>query len=274
MNKDYFSYYDGKDQTGDNFRISPSQLSKFFDSTVQWWREQVLKEDAAFQGSTASELGNCVHAAANMFFEEQQVYTQAIEDYITSIDNADVDKSEIRSQWKTMVTELVHRFLSTGPGTEAEIFVHAEVAPGVLAAGSIDLYDERTATVYDYKTMGSLDTARVPTTFPRAYWFQQLTYAWILRKQGKPCDWIKLVYVSRNNTGRISEKTGKPMKDYPTEVNILPLQVTDENMEIIESVLKLVAESYLLYKDKPELLYILAQDYRLKDTKVAPVLFK
>ena len=111
--------------------------------------------------------------------------------------------------------------------------------------------------------MGSLDTARVPTSFPRSYYFQQLTYAYILRKNGYPVDYCKLVYVSRNNTGRISDKTGKPLTDYPSAVNIVTHQITEEDMQIIENTLKLVAESVSMAKSNPDLLYLLAQDIRL-----------
>ena len=130
----------------------------------------------------------------------------------------------------------------------------------------------RQATVYDYKTMGSLDSARVPTSFPRSYWFQQLCYAFILRKNGMPVDYCKLVYVSRDNTGRISEKTQKALQDYPSTVNVITHQITDEDMLIIENTLKLIAESVLAFKATPEIQHLLAQDYRLKP-KPKPKLF-
>ena len=261
---DYFSYNTGTDVIPSGaFRISPSQLSKFFDSTSQWYREHLLGEAPAFTGSTASELGNCVHAAAHMYFDTKSVDKQAILSYINSITNPDVDKSILRAQIKPMIETLINQFLKLNVGTHAEYFAHTLISPGVYAAGSIDMYDERKATIYDFKTTGSLDTARIPTSFPRAYWFQQMTYAYILRQQGLPVDYLKLVYITRDNTGRISEKTGKPLKDYPSECHIVTELVTQDSLDLIKGVLKLIAASVTTWQSNPELRYLLAQDYRL-----------
>ncbi|PNX47330.1 MAG: hypothetical protein BV457_05860, partial [Thermoplasmata archaeon M9B1D] len=111
-----------------------------------------------------------------------------------------------------------------------------------------------------------------PKNFPRAYWFQQLTYAWLLRKEGKKVDYIELVYITGNNTGRFNEK-GKALKDYPSEVHTISMQVTDEDLDNIESCLMLIAESIKIWNEQPELRYLLAQDRRLK-LKEKPRLFK
>jgi len=269
---DYFSYVANDGSIPDDaFRISPSQLSKFLDSTTSWYREQLLGE-TGFEGSTASELGNVVHAAAHMYHDTKSVDKQALLSYINSVSNPEVDKSIITHQMKPMIEVLVNDFLSITPATHAEEYVSTEIIPGVYAAGSIDRYNQNTGHVYDYKTMGSLDTARVPTRFPRSYYFQQLTYAYILRANNRPADICSLVYISRDNTNRISPKTGKSLKDYPSELNIVNHVVTDEDMEIIGNVLKLVAHSVKLWEDNPELRYILAQDYRLY-TPPKPKLF-
>lgn len=261
--KDYFSYNPGN-FPADTFRISPSQLYRFFDSTSQWYRENLMGEAPTFEGSTASELGNCVHAAAAMYFDTGQVDTKAIEFYINGIPNPGVEKSIILEQYKPMVSALINQFLSTNKGTHSEWFVSTPIAPGVVAAGSIDNYNQNSRSIIDFKTIGSLDTARFPTSFPRAYYFQQLTYAYILRASGFPVDYCKLVYISRDNTGRISEKTGKPLTDYPSTVNVVTHLITDEDMTIIGDVLKLVAASVARWKTSPADRYLLAQDYRLK----------
>lgn len=268
----YFAYNSTCSIPSKAFRISPSQLSKFLDSTSQWYRENLLNE-GGFEGSTASELGNVVHAAAHMYFDSKSVDKPALLNYINSISNPDVDKSIIIKQMKPMIECLINSFLSKQRPTHAEHSIAHQITPNVWAAGTLDLYDQNKATIYDYKTTGSLDTARIPTSFPRAYWFQQLTYAYILRQQGLPVDYCKLVYITRSNTDRISPTTGKPLKDYPSECHIVTEQITDENMNLIEGVLKLVAESVELWQSNPDLHYILAQDYRLKQP-TKPILFK
>lgn len=272
--KDYFTYNTCDSIVpSDAFRISPSQLSRFLDSTSQWYREMLLDEAPAFTGSTASELGTCLHAAAAMYFDTGHIDHSAITQYIASITDSEIDKSVIAQQYRPMSSVLISDFLSKHKGTHSEWSIATEITPGVWASGTVDMFDEKRFTLYDYKSMGSLDSARVPTTFPRSYYFQQLAYAFILRKNGYRVDYCKLVYVSRDNTGRVSEKTGKPLQDYPSTVSVVTHQITDEDMQIVENTLKLIADSVTLWKSTPELRYILAQDYRLKPLP-ARILFK
>lgn len=280
----YFSYNNGSSVLSkDSYRISPSQLSKFFDQTSVWYREQLLGE-STFEGNTATELGNCIHYAAQMLTEGKPIDYSLIDKYILSIDNPEVDHSIISEQYPYMIDALQSSGAAfASPTAVCESFVYHEVLPNIYASGSVDRYDPSESITYqgyttkasvitDWKTMGSLDSARVPTSFPRQYWFQQNLYAWILRQNGKPVDYCKLVYITRSNVGRVSEKTGKPLKDYPSEVHTLIEPVTQESMDIIEGVVKVVAESIHLWNTQPELRHILAQDWRLK-SKLPPKLF-
>lgn len=272
--KDYFSYTSTiEGMPKDKFRISPSQISRFFDDSTNWWRDQVLGEEPVFKGSTASELGNCVHAAAHMYFDTKQVDTSAIDKYISAITDAEIDKTIIRSQYKTMAETLINKYSTKYPISDAELFLWSEVDDKVLIGGSLDGYSKSRSTLVDYKTIGSLDTARVPKSFPRNYYFQQMAYAWLLRKHGYRVDYAELVYISRGNTGRVSETTGKPLKDYPSEVNIVRHQITEDDMTIIDNTIKLIAESVTAFKQYPEIAHIICKDYRLKP-KPARILFK
>ena len=125
-------------------------------------------------------------------------------------------------------------------------------------------------TIYDFKTTSAKSP---PTSIPRAYWFQLMTYAYLYKQAGKPANYIEIVYVTRNETNRVSEVTGKPMKDYPSTVFRLREQVTADNLLLIENVIKLITDSVIAWKAQPELRYLLAQDYRLK-TASPPILFK
>lgn len=267
----YFTYNTG-DLPADSFRISPSQLSKFFDDTHEWWSIHAYGDAPTFQGSTATELGTCVHAAAAMYFDTRAVDRAAIDAYISTL-SSDFDIVEIRRQWPIMAQALINEFLMRNLGTSSEEFVSTQLAPSIYLAGSIDMYDSARACIIDYKTIGSLDTARIPTSFPRAYYFQQLCYAYILRAQGRPVSTLKLVYVSRDNTGRISETTGKPLKDYPSTVSVLTHVITPDDWSLIESCLKLITESIQLWQSNPEYRHIICQDYRRK-VKPKPKLFK
>ena len=264
--KNYFNYNSGKDVTKNAFRIGDSQVSKFFDSTANWYREHLLGEEG-FIGNTASHLGTVVHAGIEMFVETGEVDYQAIEDYVLSIENPEVDQQHILSQYGPML-DVALPFVQQNMPDKVEEFVFHEILPGIGAGGSIDAL--RGNSIMDWKTTSA---KTLPTKFTRSYWFQQMTYAWVLKQQGRTIDYIKLVYISKNETGRVSEKTGKPLKDYPSQIGIVTEEVTQEGLDLIESCLKLVAESVDTWNKKPELRHLLSQDMRLKP-KPAPITFK
>lgn len=262
---DYFEYNTGKSVIGDSFRISASQVSKFFDRTSEWYREHLLGE-AGFTGNTASHLGTVVHAGIEMFVRNGEVNHAAIDEYIQNIKDPEVDTVHIHNQYPFMVETAIPYVQSHMPD-EVEKFVFHEILPGIGAGGAIDAL--RGDTIMDWKTT-SLKTP--PTSFSRAYWFQQMTYAWVLKQQGININYLKLVFITQQEVNRISEKTGKPMKDYPSILSVVTEPVTEENLELIGSCLSLIAESVQTWNEHPELRHLLAQDMRLKP-KPKPITF-
>jgi len=267
MNK-YFDYNPGTFPEG-SFRISPSQISRFFDSTAQWYREFLLDEAPAFTGSTASELGNCVHAAAAMYHDTKSVDKQAILDYINSISNPDVDKSVILDQYKLMIENLVNTYLMHARHTHSEEFISTEVLPKIYVGGSVDAYDQHSGTIVDYKTTSA---KTVPSTFARPYYFQLMTYSWILKRQNRPVNTLKLVYVTRFVDGGYSDKTGKKLKDYESKCESITHTITQADWDLIEGCINTIAHSVKLWQEQPELRFALAQDWRLYQ-KPKPTLF-
>ena len=271
MNK--LDYYNGKNEVPEGtFRISASSISKFFDHTRQWWGENLLGEEG-FNSSTASVLGTCVHYVAEQYSKTRKI-TDAdkaeIEAYIVqeAEKNPEVEADIVREQYKPMAEELVRNFLVSNMPTNSEDFMFEEILPGIGVGGSCDYYDEKTGTVGDYKTTGALNA---PTYISKAYKWQLLVYAWLYRKQDLPVNRIKIIYVTRNTVGRVSEKTGKPMKDYPSTVTTITEEITDEDLDFIESIINQIAHSVQLWKTQPELHWALAQDFRLfKPTKPNP----
>ena len=270
---DKFKYNDGEGIVPIGaIRISPSQLSKFFSDTSEWYRYTLLNE-RAFKGNTATELGTVVHAAAEYWTENREIPELEIVKYVNSIENPDIDKGEIEYHWRSMTDALVSQYLVNNSNTkiETEKFVWYEILPDIGVGGSIDRYDTQKYKIIDFKTMGSLDKARVPKSFPRPYYFQQMAYAWTMKQLGYRVDTLELVYISRSNIGRTG-KNGKPLKDYPSEVNILRMMPTDYDYTIIENTLELIAESIDTWNKEPKLRHLLAQDVRLKVKQ--PLLFK
>lgn len=266
--QNYFVYNDGKDVTDGAFRIGASKVSDFFDRTSQWYHEHLLGE-GGFEGSTASELGTVVHAGIEMFVKEGEVDWDAIEEHITSIDDPEVDNEEIRNNYSCML-DVALGYVENNMPDVVEEFVFHEILPGIGAGGSIDARYVAKKRLKDWKTTSS---KTAPTRFSRAYWFQQMVYAWVLKQKGIEIDYIDLVYITKGEVGRVSEKTGKPLKDYPSTVSVVTEEVTEDKLELIGSCLRLIAESVQAWKDNPEIRHLLAQDLRLK-AKPKPVLFK
>ena len=94
-----------------------------------------------------------------------------------------------------------------------------------------------------------------------------------MKQQGLDITTLKLLYVTRTIDGGYSDKTGRKLKDYPSTYGELVHQITDTDWSLIEGCIKLIAESVQAVKSNPELLYLLAQDYRLKPPP-KPILFK
>ena len=260
------------------FRIQASAISQFFSETHKWYRERVLKCDPGFIGSDSSVLGTCTH------FLAQQYTTNGV---ITPADYAEIqayiaeqskliplDIPELVKQYPIMGQTLIN-YLYSNPCTIAEAFTEFEILPGITAGGSIDnltsnqgysaeelLQGKGTVTIRDYKTTSAMSA---PTTFSKPYQFQLLVYAWVLHQYGITVTTMELVYVTRDNCGRISEVTGKPMKDYPSTISVISKAITSEDLDFIGSLIQLIAESVHTFQTKPELRYLLAQDLRLKN---------
>ena len=264
-NKNYFEYNNGEDVTKGAFRIGASQVSKFFDKTSEWYHENLLGVEG-FTGNTATNLGTVVHAGIEMFVTEGDINWSALEEYVMSIQDPEVDINHILNQYEAMISAVLP-FVEQNMPDEVEKFVFHEILPGIGAGGSIDAI--RGDTIMDWKTTSAKSP---PTRFSRNYWFQQMTYAWVLKQQGIDIRFLKLVYITQNETGRVSEKTGKPLKDYPSQYSVVTEEVTQDNLDLIGSCLNLVAESVKTFRENKDLRHLLAQDMRLKPA-AKPILF-
>lgn len=246
------------------FKISPSKVYKFINKPHFWFQSEVLGEDTD-DGSTASKLGTIVHFCAEEFIKTGKVDTNEVEKFISEITNPDVDINYISEQWKPMSQALIDYLADNGLPQRSEELISHEIMPGYWVAGSADAVQGD--CLIDFKTTSNLTA---PTDIPIYYLYQLLTYAYIYNKMGVPINRIRIVWVTNNIVGRISDKTGKPMKDYPATVSTSTQVITNEDMDFIESILKLIAEKVAYYKANPETAYLLFNDYRLKQDNNEP----
>lgn len=249
-----------------NFRISPSTIGKFTDKKWEWYRSQVLGEET-FTGNTSTVLGTCIHRVAEVCTkfqnsDERDILRTEIPEYIDSFkNNPEIDTAFIGEQWKPMGNALINYLNLFGYPERSEDAIAYKICDGVYVGGTADAVIGN--TLVDYKTTSNQSVS--DTYIPNNYKFQLLAYAWIYRKLGIDIQNIRIVWITQHIVGRISEKTGKPLKDYPSTVIPVTQVITKEDMDFIESYLKLIAETYLKSKECPELTYLLFSDYRLKD---------
>ena len=285
-------YYDGKNimNPGD-IRISASSIARYITHTRDFWGQLMLGEQG-FTGSTASILGSAVHFMAEDFVKTGTVDGNEIEDYIdqeSAKDPSNIDASIIREHYPTMGTKLINEYVIPNKPSFVEEFLMEELIPaadghgaiyvggsndGIIVPGieyaegaeSTDLTDSYTGCVItEYKTTSATS---LPDRIPYEYRLQLLTYAYLYSKRGIHSDRIRIIYVTRNNVGRVgkyNEKTKKygVVKQYPTQVKVLTEQITEQDYEYIEGMINVIARSIKLWITQPELRSIIAQDSRL-----------
>lgn len=245
---------------GKSFRISPSMVYQFTSKKWLWYQEQVLG-NSQFEGNTSTILGTIIHRIAEEFTKTKKVNKQALYDYIDTFkDRDDVDIEYIKEQFMIMGQELINYLTTFGVPDKSEKEVSFNIMENVFIAGTIDAIEND--TIIDYKTTSNLTP---PTKIPDSYKYQLLTYAWICKKLGMNIEKIKIVWITHNQVGRVSEKTGNPLKDYPATIATTAEVVDEDDLRFIDDYLHLVAETYLKTKENPELAYLLFADYRLKE---------
>ena len=270
--KELFAYYDGKDQLpAGAFKISPSGVEKFFSDKVQWYSENLLGLPRKFTGSTATVLGTCVHAAAEVVANakisgephDSDALHEAIATHIDSYENnEEYDTGKIHTLWKNMAEALIKDYVLGANTIATEEFLQHELLPGIYVGGTYDAITSTVPnddlmnpvgqlTVRDYKT-----ASKKPTTFSYAYKLQAFTYAYMLHQKGIKVSQVELCY------------TIQPTKAKPGEYRTLnfTLPFDDQAYSFIEGILYLIADSAQAFKALPEWRYLLMGDYRQKIT--------
>lgn len=261
----YLTYESAKVPEQCKLKISPSSFGTFISRPWQWYRQQILKLDE-FKYSTSSVIGTIVHGVAAAVANGDKVDEADIESYIEQHEeNENYCKQTVKDSWYDMAVTLVNEYTIPNKSrilaVEKQVFF--ELVDGVFPAGTLDLLEgtKEDAILTDYK---SYNSKTKPKTMPAEYKYQLLVYVWILRKLGYFVTRIRLVYISRNIDGGISEKTNKPLKSYPPEVTVLTETVADEDLAFIESQLSLCADKIAVTKKQPDIAHVIWHDPRLK----------
>ncbi len=242
-----FEYTDIKIKEGE-FKISPSGISKFFEYPPIWYKDNFMGEQS-FKGNTASELGTIIHAIAEAVAKNEPTTREEIQAYLDTIDNADVDKDEILKAYPEMASVLVNQYLLKNIPDKTEQQTLRDLGDGILIGGTYDAIQG--TTLIDYKTTKS--KPREGADMPWGYKTQLMSYAYSLKAEGVSIDRIRIVWVV------------KATKTLPVRIFVVNHMVTPQDWKDIEDVLKIMKDTILLGKEKPEYLHMLYKSMNLKE---------
>ena len=257
------NYYDGLDLIPDNaFKISPSSVSKFFTEKATWYREKLLGEPKKFVGSTSTVLGTIVHHCCEITAkgEDRSSLDNDVETYMAKFDDDEYDKNKIRDLWRNMAESMIKEYVLGSNIVDTEQFILHELVPNVFVGGTYDAItstipnDSLTSptgilTLRDYKT-----ASKKPSTFTYSYKLQAYTYAYILHQKGIPISDVELCFAIQ------------PTKTMGVRTERFIVPFDKSAYLFIEGILMLIAESVETWKEYPNCRYLLAADYRLKNT--------
>lgn len=235
------------------FGISPSSISKFFDSPVIWYKENILGEEL-FKGSTATVRGTCAHYMAECAATNTAIDYEALESELSTLDNPDIDIQEVISTYRDL-GDLLVEYVNENPPDEVETQLYTEIKNGIYLKGTCDA--RQGSTIVDFKTASKKPSDNMPF----GYFIQLMAYAYMYRQQGRHIDRLRLVYAVA------------PTKTLPARRFVVNKAVTSEDWDMIENTLELMADTILLHETNPELDYITFKSMQFKQ-KPKPVLFK
>lgn len=238
------------------FKISPSGIADFFNNPVIWYKDHILGEKQ-FTGSTASVLGTICHYFAEQYGIKSydEINAEVIKALAELEPNPDIDKNEVASLYPDMVSMLISEYLSNNIPTERESSLVTEVKKGIYVGGTCDAL--KGTVVTDYKNVSK----KPSDTIPFNYLIQLLAYAYMYREQGTPVDTVRLVY------------TVRPTKTLPVRVFVVSKVITQDDWDLIENTLELIADTVLKHFEDPSLDYLLFKSMQFKQ-KEKPKLFK
>lgn len=145
--------------------------------------------------------------------------------------------------------QAVHSILekyADGESEFAEEFLTVKLENGYTISGIIDLYDMKRKAVVDYKTASAWKVIYKDFEDWRK---QGLMYAWLLRKNGLPCEKIEFYAILKDH----SKTDAKFKPDYPkTPVQKVEFAVTDESIAEIDKFINDKIAELAKYEEAPD----------------------
>jgi len=245
--------------------ISPSGINKFFKYPKLWYLE-AFKGEKDFIGNTATVLGTIVHQTIESYIKGEldsntDAFKEKVKNYVYEQKEVitDLDVDHILRSYEDMAAIAVNDFCSTTKFDAIELGMKLDLGDNVILKGTTDAISGD--CIIDWKTIG---TFTAPKEIPWAYKIQGMAYAKMAIANGYDITRLMFGFITTPAIGRISEKTGKPMKDYYATFTPLYHQITKDDWKELDDTLQLMKDSINLVKEKPELAYIVFKSMELK----------
>lgn len=247
----------------DKYLFSVTQINEFFANPNEFFRKVILKEDIPF-ACNATVLGTLCHYAISQAHENKEILKEEINEYrhsLAEFDNLDWDYilNKFNEMKETIIYNATNMFV-TQP-TEVEQHHILKLTDNVYIGGTLDARYGN--LIVDYKTTSDkYITEEKP--LPSNYINQLYAYSYILHQEKIAVDRIAICYMTVPDTMRVSQATGKRMKDYPCKFIKVEQYLSEKIMKDVENKMYLIAETieYIL-KNKASLKYF-ARDLEIK----------
>ena len=229
-------------------KISPSQISKFYDNPYMWYKEQLLKETKMIP-TTSMVLGTLVHAVAeaevkNEDYNQEEIISFVEEESIT----ADIDIDTVLTNYPLMSKVLKDDFINQTDITNTELPVESDLGGDIWVGGTVDFIAGD--TLGDYKTASKKPNLK---KIPFNYKIQLLAYCYCLKKMGTNIKNIQIVYIVR------------PTKTLPARIFTVTESIEEMDWSMIENTLGLIKESVQVSNAVPTLRHIIWKHMSLKE---------
>ena len=256
--KDIFEYKGTPVPKG--IRISPSQISKFFDYPKIWYQEEILKQPKEFKGSTSTVLGTTLHYIFEQALLNNEIskteLNEAIRKYRKTLPAENINAEEVIGLYPEMAIPVIQEFIDPLRSSNAKFTIEEPLCykldDGIYLAGKTDLiYDN---VVSDYKNASTKPSTVDKGIIPFNYKIQLLAYAYIKHKTAiiDP-KFIEINYIVR------------PTKTIPARYFRVRETILEEDWRLIEDTLQLIVDTIKLIQEQPNLAYIVFKSMGLKE---------
>lgn len=261
--EDIFTYTGVEIPEDCKVKISPSQISKFFELPKIWYEENVLLKNSNtsfYKDDNGRILGTTLHYIYEQVANSKEVTREAIDNLIDNyIDNnpdviadKDIIKNNYISMAETVVNESIIPYKNFILATEKPLIY--KLAEGIYLGGTvdrIDKYSDGSIVIVDYKNVESKPSSLDKIVFK--YKIQMLAYAYLYYKLhfDKPTK-ISVIYSVR------------PTKTLPARCFTITENIDNNDWKLIKDTLDLIVGSIDLCWKQPELVPYLFKSMDLK----------